>query len=150
MCPNVYQHLDITLPVVNDMTPDVSVFTHTAVFDLLRHPTILDVTEDILDSNPTQHRRLKVPGGYDATMWHQDLPYLPGEALASGILTVLIALTDAVVENGCLLVIAGSHRHRSETLPRHVIDTPGESNCIPFGEPAPGSVLKDAQVRTGL
>ena len=83
-------------------------------------------------------------------MWHQVLPYLPGEALASGILTVLIALTDAVVENGCLLVIAGSHRHRSETLTCHVIDTPGESNYIAVGEPAPGSVLKDAQVRTGL
>ncbi|MDE0240759.1 MAG: phytanoyl-CoA dioxygenase family protein [bacterium] len=154
MCPNVYSHLDITLPVVDDMAADAPVFAHPAVFDLLRHPAILDVAEDILGpeivSNPTQHLRLKVPGGDDATTWHQDLAGLLDEALDSDILTVWVALTDATVENGCLLVIPGSHRHLGDTLTRHVIDAPGESNYIPNTDLAPGTPVALSVRRGGL
>ena len=154
MCPDVYSHLDITLPVVDDMAVDAPVFAHPAVFDLLRHPAILDVVEDILGpeivSNPTQHLRLKVPGGDDATAWHQDLAGLLDEALDSDILTVWVALTDATVENGCLLVIPGSHRRLGDTLTRHVIDAPGESNYIPDTDLAPGSPVALPVRRGGL
>ncbi len=154
MCPDVYNHLDITLPVVDDMAADAPVFAHPAVFDLLRHPAILDVAEGILGpeivSNPTQHLRLKVPGEDDATAWHQDLAGLLDEALDSDILTVWVALTDATVENGCLLVIPRSHRHLGDSLTRHVIDAPGESNYIPDADLAPGSPVALPVRRGGL
>ncbi len=141
ICPHVYEHLDITLPVVGDMPHDATMFADAAIFDLLRHPAILDVVEDILGpeivSNPTQHLRLKVPNADDATTWHQDLAGLLDEALASDILTVWVALTDATIRNGCLLAIPGSHRLHGDALTRHVIDEPGAANYIPDAELAP-------------
>lgn len=154
LCPRIYEYLDITLPVVEDMPPDAAMFADPAAFDLLRHPAILDVVEDVLGpeivSNPTQHLRLKTPGAGDATPWHQDLAGLLDEALDSDILTVWVALTDATIENGCLLVIPGSHRLHGDALTRHVIDAPGAANYIPDAELAPGVPVPLPVRRGGL
>lgn len=150
-CPAVFNLLDISLPVVDDMPADATMHAGPAVFGLLTHPAVLDIVEDVLGpeitSNPTQHLRLKPParslgndGLLGATSWHQDLAGLLDEALDSDILTVWIGLTDTTIENGCLTVIPGSHRLHGDALTRHVIDTPGGSNFIPDEELAPGPV----------
>ena len=154
VCPRVYEYLDITLPVVEEMPSDAAMFADPAVFDLLRHPAILDLVEDVLGpeivSNPTQHLRLKTPGAGGATAWHQDLAGLLDEALDSDILTVWVALTDATIENGCLRVIPGSHRLRGNALTRHVIDVPGASNYIPDADLAGGDPVPLPVRRGGL
>src|SRR6266511_2829712 len=48
------------------------------------------------------------------TPWHQDNGVVLEEADQATILTVWMALNDATVENGCLQVIAGSHKHGLE------------------------------------
>jgi len=51
------------------------------------------------------------PGGDGmAVPWHQDGHYWPIRPLAT--CTVWVALDDSSVENGCLRVVPGSHRHR--------------------------------------
>lgn len=120
----IYQHLDISLPLLHDMPPDASLNAGPAVFDLLTNPRILDIVESLIGpeiySNPIQHTRIKPPAStlrqdfVDAniakTLWHQDEAVLTPDATETNILTVWIAITDATVENGCMVCVPGSHR----------------------------------------
>ena len=96
-----------------------------AVFNLIRHPKILDVVEAIIGpeiySSPVQQMRMKPPekslrseladhSNVGATTWHQDIVALLPEADDTQQLTVWLAITEATVENGCLTAIPGSHR----------------------------------------
>ena len=119
----IYQHLDICLPMVKDLD-----FSHTMnagpeVFRLLTHPRLLDIVESVIGpeiySNPVQHTRIKPPARYlpnavtdsniAATTWHQDAGVINPEADDTDMLTVWLAVTDATIENGCLIVERGSH-----------------------------------------
>ncbi|HXW79841.1 MAG TPA: phytanoyl-CoA dioxygenase family protein [Acidimicrobiales bacterium] len=71
---------------------------------------VLDCLEDIL-GGPIRFwagkLNLKQPHGGQAVEWHQDWAF--GPATNDNLLTVGLALDDATVENGCLMVIPGSH-----------------------------------------
>ena len=113
-----FQPLDISLPHEN-ITEQTPFHFGPAVFDLLTHPSILDIAESVLGgeltSNPIQHVRIKPPqrevpkdearAHIGATLWHQDRGVGLAEADETDMLTVWIAMTDATVENGCLQVI---------------------------------------------
>ena len=119
---------NISLPLINGPVNAESYTMHCgpAVFDLLRHPAILDVVESIIGpeiaSNPVQQMRMKpsqdavadeslrLHSNVGATTWHQDIVALLPDADDTRIVTVWIALTDAFVANGCLVSIPGSHR----------------------------------------
>jgi ectoine hydroxylase-related dioxygenase (phytanoyl-CoA dioxygenase family) len=126
--PQLYKFLNISLPLINEEADpeDWTMHAGGAVFALLRHPRILDVVESIIgpeiSSNPVQHVRLKppatdVPGdvaeysNIGVTTWHQDYVSLLDEVANTNLLTVWVAVTDATVENGCLVCVAGSHRN---------------------------------------
>ncbi len=123
----LYQHLDISLPLLHPLPPKATMHTGEAVFRLLTHPDLLDVVESVIGpeiySNPVQHARIKPPrralpaGATDAnvaaTMWHQDAAVVEPEADATDMLTVWVAVTDATIANGCLTVVPGSHRERT-------------------------------------
>jgi phytanoyl-CoA hydroxylase len=72
---------------------------------------VLDCLEDIL-GGPIRFwagkLNLKQPQGGQAVEWHQDWAF--GPATNDSLLTVGLTLDDATVENGCLMVIPGSHR----------------------------------------
>lgn len=120
---DLYQHLDISLPLLSPLPPTSTMNSGPAVFSLLRHPAILDIAESIVGSeifcNPVQHARIKPPakamtGGYSdsnltKTPWHQDQGVINDEADETTMLTVWVAITDATVENGCMICIPGSH-----------------------------------------
>ena len=53
-----------------------------------------------------QHR---YSGSYSG--WHQDAGVLRPEADHHLLVTVWVPLTTATVENGCLVVLPGSHKH---------------------------------------
>lgn len=117
------QYLDISLPqdVITEETPS---HHGPAVFNLLRTPRLLDAVEDLIGpeiySNPVQHVRIKPPEHLipsekrhplsTRTQWHQDLGVVDPEADDANILTVWFPLTEATVENGCLLVEPRSHK----------------------------------------
>jgi hypothetical protein len=117
------QFFDISLPL-GGITHETPIHLSPAVFDLLRHPRVLDAVEAIIGpeilSNPIQHVRLKPPerllsreqrdGLVTRTGWHQDQGVALPEADGTDILTVWVAVTDATEENGCLCVVPGSHR----------------------------------------
>ena len=119
-----YQHLEITLPQ-NGISLETPMHHGPAVFNLLRNPRLLDVVEEFIGpeiySNPVQHVRVKPPQRLlpDAqqdnalvgqTLWHQDQGTVREEADDTTLLTVWIPVTDATEENGCLVLVPGSHK----------------------------------------
>jgi phytanoyl-CoA hydroxylase len=117
------QPFDISLPQTQ-VYPNTPIHTSEAVFNLLRHPRLLDAVEQFIGpeiySNPIQHTRIKPPehlvpaearNGIVARVgWHQDQGVATPEQDETPVLTVWLPITDATVENGCLAVVPGSHR----------------------------------------
>jgi ectoine hydroxylase-related dioxygenase (phytanoyl-CoA dioxygenase family) len=120
---NWSQPFDISLPQTQ-VYPDTPIHTSEAVFNLLRHPRLLDVVEQFIGpelySNPIQHTRIKPPerlvppsarnGNVVRVGWHQDQGVALPEQDEVSVLTVWLPITDATVQNGCLAVVPGSHR----------------------------------------
>jgi len=121
----VYQHLDISFPLFDELPADVTLNAGPAVFDLLTHPRLLDIAEAFVGpeiySNPVQHARIKPPksalpsGSVDSniakTTWHQDEAVLTPDTRDNiNILTMWVAITDATEENGCMVCQPRSHR----------------------------------------
>ncbi len=112
-----YQPFDISLPHhnISDQTP---MHFGPAVFDMVTHKNILNMTEQLIGpeitSNPIQHVRIKPPqsavpeGEVRAhivkTDWHQDKGVTLEEADDTNFITVWLAITDATIDNGCLQV----------------------------------------------
>jgi hypothetical protein len=91
-------------------------FSGPEILDMLRHPPLLDcvsslVGPDIIGSS-VYRIRIKMPD-YDRgeVPWHQDSGYLLAHCDRHLIVTCWIPLVDATVENGCLYVLRGGHRH---------------------------------------
>lgn len=120
----IYQNLEISLPQ-NGIDFGTPIHHGPAVFQLLRNPKLLDVIEKLIGpeiySNPVQHVRIKPPQNLLSTdqqenslisqaIWHQDQGTVREEADETTILTVWIPVVDATEENGCLVVVPGSHR----------------------------------------
>ncbi len=117
------QPLDISLPQSN-LTEETPIHTGPAIFNLMRSPRMLNAVEQFIGpeiySNPVQHVRIKppesaLPEGFGRnslithTPWHQDMGVIHDEADESNILTVWLAITEATEENGCMVVVPGSH-----------------------------------------
>ena len=125
----IYQHLDICLPMLKELDHSHTMNAGPEVFRLLTIPSLLDIVESVIGpeiySNPVQHTRIKPPARYlpaavtdsniAATTWHQDAGVINPEADGTDMLTVWLAVTDASIENGCLIVERGSH-HENLTL----------------------------------
>ena len=134
-CPQILNFLEITLPLLNgDMPARIEMHHGPAIFALMRHPQLLDAVEALLgpeiSSNPVQHIRIKPSAGdvpdalvensyVSTTTWHQDQGALMDEADETQMITAWIAVTDATLENGCMVCIPGSHKSGGGELTVH-------------------------------
>lgn len=94
------------------------------MYTLRTYPALLDAVDSVIGpeilAHPQTILRVKLPEHDPADVpWHQDDEYLGEEIGDTVILNMWIPLTAARRENGCLEVIAGSHRqsipHRLKT-----------------------------------
>ncbi len=125
--PDLHRFFNVSLPLLNEEIDAETFDMHAgpAVFDLIRHPMILDIVEAIIGgeiySSPVQQMRMKPPArtlkgkpadhsNVGATTWHQDMEALLPEADNTEQLTFWPAITEATVENCCLTSIPKSHR----------------------------------------
>ncbi|VAW12277.1 phytanoyl-CoA dioxygenase family protein [hydrothermal vent metagenome] len=120
---NFFSPMDISLPL-GGIRADTPMHTGPAVFDLLTCEGLLDVAEALLGpeitSCPIQHVRMKprqdrlvgeiANSHIVATQWHQDRAVGRAEADGVNVLTTWVAVSEADEENGCLMVVPGSHR----------------------------------------
>lgn len=145
--PTIFEYLNISMPFIDERYmagQRANVHTGEQVFNLIKHPNILDVVESLIGpelySNPIQHIRMKLPkkdlskwnkthSYFGRTLWHQDQAAVTKDAVDNDMITVWVAMTDALVENSCLVAMAGSHKKGFE---KHC---PGKTtnfdNCIP-------------------
>lgn len=84
---------------------------HARIYDLLAHPTLVGVMTDLLGESVIgwgAHFFCKLPGDGKRVDWHQDCSYWPLTPTKS--ITVWLAIDDADEANGCMEVVAGSHK----------------------------------------
>ena len=84
---------------------------HSAYDRTLRHPVILDIVAQLIGPG-IRHQNtklnLKSPNFGSPVQWHQDWSFYPHTN--DDILAVGVAIDEMTIDNGCLLVIPGSHR----------------------------------------
>jgi hypothetical protein len=83
----------------------------TWVSELVHHPAIVGAVQDVLGPDLLAWRVtffIKAAGSPAHVAWHQDSVYWRLDP--PDVATAWIALTDSTRENGCLRVVAGSHR----------------------------------------
>lgn len=144
------QYFDFNLPQ-KGVRADTPIHVGPAIFNLLSNPRLLDVAESIVGpeiySTPVQHIRMKLPpravavGPHDglvsAVPWHQDNGVLLPEADDATILTIWAPINEATMENGCLQVLARTHR---DDLVTHCPTAQGvgiPDVLLPAGQPVP-------------
>jgi len=123
ICRNRDGELGGVAPAADDEPDDVLLkkilcihFPHKisqAAFDVLAHPRVVDVLTKIIGPNvkAMQSMLFIKASGKPGQAWHQDEDYIPTRDCS--LTGVWIALDDAVLENGCLWVIPGSHKLRT-------------------------------------
>jgi non-heme Fe2+,alpha-ketoglutarate-dependent halogenase len=99
--------------------------------ELIRHPAVLDAVQDLFGPNLlvwSSSFFIKEAHDPSYVSWHQDSTYWG--LSHPDVVTAWIALTDSVVENGCMRVIPGSHL--KDQLPHQ--DTFAENNLLTRGQ----------------
>jgi phytanoyl-CoA hydroxylase len=84
---------------------------HPVYDQILRHQRILDIVAQLVGTNiRTNGNKLnmKSPEFGSPVEWHQDWAFYPHTN--DDLLAVGVAMDDMLLENGCLLVIPGSHK----------------------------------------
>ncbi|MGL5929128.1 MAG: phytanoyl-CoA dioxygenase family protein [Dermatophilaceae bacterium] len=109
-----------------------------AVHDMLAHPKIVDALTGVIGDNVKcmQSMLFIKASGKPGQAWHQDEFFIPTRDRS--LTGAWIALDDATVENGCLWVIPGSHRHgilwpQSQQSDAR-FDCTGESMYFPYSD----------------
>lgn len=106
------------------------------MFGFLGHPAIADTLTNVIGPNVKcmQSMLFIKASGKPGQAWHQDEYFIPTRDRS--LTGAWIALDDATVENGCLWVIPGSHRH-GIIWPQHEhndrrFDCTGEAIDFPY------------------
>src|SRR5262249_25125832 len=84
---------------------------HPVYDKTMRHPCILEMVTQLIgrDIRQNGHKlNMKSPEVGSPVEWHQDWAFYPHTN--DDLLAVGIAMDDMLIENGCLLVIPGSHK----------------------------------------
>jgi phytanoyl-CoA hydroxylase len=116
-------------------------FPHKAselMFNTLSHKSIVDVLTKVVSPNVKSMQSMLFikASGKPGQAWHQDEFYIPTRDRS--LIGAWIALDDATVENGCLWVLPGSHKH-GILWPQHQqrdsrFDCAGEATFFPYSD----------------
>ncbi len=94
---------------------DVPHFEHPYLFKYLADPRVLDVIERFIGPDIllwSSHFVTKPKTDGLPAPWHQDGVYWNGRLEPMHVITMWLAVDESSVQNGCMRVIAGSHRLR--------------------------------------
>ncbi len=79
--------------------------------DVMRDSPMVDMVADLIGPDVKYHHckiNLKLPGSHTVVGYHQDFQYTPHTN--DDVVTALLMLDDVTEENGCPMVVPGSHR----------------------------------------
>ena len=77
----------------------------------MRDSAMTDMVAALIGPDVKHHHckiNLKLPGTHTEVRYHQDFAYTPHTN--DDVVTALLMLDDMTAENGCLMVVPGSHR----------------------------------------
>jgi ectoine hydroxylase-related dioxygenase (phytanoyl-CoA dioxygenase family) len=121
-------------------------------YELATHPAILDAVEAVLGPDLlvwTVSIFAKYPRDPGYISWHQDGTYWGLDS--PQVTTAWVALTDSVVENGCMRVVPGSHRmpilpHKDTYAPQNLLSRGQEVQAEVDEKDAVDIILKAGQM----
>jgi chlorinating enzyme len=96
---------------------DVPHFTDPWLFRYLCHPRVLDVIEDFIGPDIalwSSHFIAKPRGDGKAVPWHTDGAYWNRRLEPMEVITLWLAVDPSKKENGCMRVLPGSHRRKTD------------------------------------
>ena len=82
-----------------------------AYMEVMRDSAMTDMVADLVGPDVKHHHckiNLKLPGSHTEVRYHQDFAYTPHTN--DDVVTALLMLDDMTADNGCLMVVPGSHR----------------------------------------
>jgi chlorinating enzyme len=94
-------------------------FTDPRLFSYLPHPRALDVIEGFIGPDIvlwSSHFITKPRGDGKAVPWHTDGAYWRQRLKPMEVITLWLAVDPSTLENGCMRVVAGSHREEATRL----------------------------------
>lgn len=80
---------------------------------LARDPRVLDPVRQVIGNDVyIWHSKINVKASFEGTvwLWHQDFGYWINDGVEARFVSAMVFLDQATLNNGCLLVAAGSHR----------------------------------------
>jgi ectoine hydroxylase-related dioxygenase (phytanoyl-CoA dioxygenase family) len=86
-------------------------------FKVMSHSRIVDMVVDLVGENIKFHHckiNLKCPGANTTVHYHQDFAFTPHSN--DDVVTTLLMLDDVTENNGCLMVVPGSHKEKIYSL----------------------------------
>jgi L-proline 4-hydroxylase len=98
------------------------------------HPGIVGPVRQLLRSDVyVWHSKINVKDAFEGTvwLWHQDYGYWKSDGVEPKLISVMIFLDRATVNNGCLMVAAGSHRWGRLEHSLDEITTSYKQWCVP-------------------
>ena len=122
------------------------------MFAVVTHTAVLDIVESLIGpeifAHPQFNIRPKLPNQNSSVVpWHQDLAYLEQDAEPTHMVNFWIPLVDATGENGCMEVVAGSHKRT--LIQHHEKLGPGRNFSGILEEDVPSGEKVLCQVRVG-
>lgn len=130
---NLLRRLPGAGPSLADAPIVAASLSERAASEIYDHPSVRSLAEAALGSEvvPFGVSFLRKPARTGlAARWHQDAGPWKERLGGAAAVTVWIALDDATVDNGCLLVIPGSHRGPTHDL---TADEPGAPSLFRVG-----------------
>jgi phytanoyl-CoA hydroxylase len=112
---------------------------HSAFETAAANPRLLDMVEQLIGPDILFHYsklHMKAPSVGSVVDWHQDFSYYPHTN--TDLVSALIYLDDATLENACLQALPGSHRHG---LADHFIDGYFRGKVTGPDAPDPGKAV---------
>src|SRR5439155_22341496 len=97
-------------------------FTDAWLFRYLTHPRVLDVIEDLIGPDIvlwSSHFITKPKGDGKGVPWHTDGAYWRKRLAPMNVITLWLAVDESTLENGCMRVVAGSHRQDAAGLDQY-------------------------------
>mgnify|MGYP000477658611 CR=1 FL=1 len=116
---------------------------HPVFAEILRLDSVLDPVEQLVGPGIRLHGsklNMKAAEFGSPVEWHQDLPFYPHTN--DDLLAVGIALDECTLENGCMLMVPGSHRgpmldHHQDGVFAGAIDPEAHAETIARAVPVP-------------
>ena len=107
---------------------------HPTYKALIRNPKILEPVQQLINNDTyIFHSKLNVKEAFEGTvwLWHQDYGYWMWDGIGPNLMSAMVIIDKATPNNGCVMVVAGSHKRGRIEHEADTVTTSYKQWCIP-------------------